>query len=66
MQDLIDYFGSQYRLAKALGVTKSAVSQWFTDGQIPPARAIQIEELSNGKFKAVELTGGRNGNFSAK
>jgi DNA-binding transcriptional regulator YdaS (Cro superfamily) len=52
---LIEHFGSQNKLAIALGVTKEAVSQWFKAGEIPPARAIQIEKLTDGKIKAIDL-----------
>jgi DNA-binding transcriptional regulator YdaS (Cro superfamily) len=46
----ISYFGSKSQLAKSLGVTKGAVSQWPDD--VPELRAYQIERLTNGKLKA--------------
>ncbi|MBB1489077.1 Cro/CI family transcriptional regulator [Oceanospirillum sediminis] len=46
----IDYFGSAAKLAKALGVSRSAVSQW--DECIPPLRAFQIEHITNGRLMA--------------
>jgi DNA-binding transcriptional regulator YdaS (Cro superfamily) len=45
----ISYFGSKSQLAKNLGVTKGAVSQWPDD--VPELRAYQIERLTNGELK---------------
>ena len=42
--DVIAYFKSQQAVAKALGVTKSAVSLWKQ--VIPEGRAYQIESLT--------------------
>ena len=49
-------------MAKALKVNPAAVSQWIDNGYIPPRRAIEIEILTNGKFKAVDLLGGLDAN----
>lgn len=57
MKQLIKHFGSQTALAKILNVDRAAVSQWLVSG-IPPKRAIEIEELTQGKFKAVDLVRG--------
>jgi DNA-binding transcriptional regulator YdaS (Cro superfamily) len=44
----VKLFGSDYRLAKALGIHRSAVSRW---GRIvPELRARQIADLSAGKL----------------
>lgn len=51
---VIAYFGSQANAAKALGISSAAVAQWKIKA-IPPQRAIQIEVLSQGKIKALEL-----------
>jgi hypothetical protein len=55
IDDLLDHFGSQYRMAKELGVDRGAVSQWVKNHTIPPQRLIQLERLTEGKFKAVDL-----------
>jgi hypothetical protein len=55
IDDLLDHFGSQYRMAKELGVDRGAVSQWVKNHAIPPQRLIQLERLTEGKFKAVDL-----------
>lgn len=51
--DAVLHFGSQSKLAKALGLTKSAVSQW--DEHVPALRAYQIQSLTNGNLVAVGL-----------
>lgn len=52
--EVLDHFGGTHEaLANALGITREAVTMW--KGEIPEARAFQIEVLSAGKFKADEL-----------
>tara|TARA_R110000782_G_scaffold171288_2_gene263009 strand:- start:5925 stop:6113 length:189 start_codon:yes stop_codon:yes gene_type:complete len=56
-EKLFNYFGNQNKMAGELDVTTQAISQWVRDNKIPPARAIQIESITNGAFKAVDLVG---------
>lgn len=44
--------GAKTILARKLGITQEAVSQWK---QIPTARAIQIERLTKGKITRHEM-----------
>lgn len=48
------YFGapSQEALAKQIGVSQGAISQWKKAGEIPVFRQIQIEMLTSGELKA--------------
>ena len=47
---MVEHFGGQTKLAKALGIRQSSVATW---GEIvPPLRQIQVERLTDGKFKA--------------
>lgn len=55
LEKIIDWFGSQSEMARKLQVDRSAVSQWVNAGKVPAMRAIQIESLSNGLFKAVDI-----------
>ncbi|MFB0769884.1 Cro/CI family transcriptional regulator [Aeromonas salmonicida] len=48
----VDYFGTKAAIADALGIKKSAVSQW--GDIIPKGRAYQIEVLTGGKLKAEQ------------
>jgi len=52
---MVEYFGSQAEVARALKVTPSAVTQWLQNGAIPAQRAIQIEALTKGEIKALDL-----------
>lgn len=52
-KDAISHFGNKLKLAKALSVSKSAISQWGDD--VPELRAFQIERLTAGKLKATVL-----------
>lgn len=45
----VDYFGTKAAIADALGIKRSAVSQWGET--IPKGRAYQIEVLTDGKLK---------------
>ena len=56
VDEVVAWFGGeQVTLAKRLGVTKAAVSYWVAEGKIPANRAIQIELLTEGAIKAVDL-----------
>lgn len=61
IKTIVEYFGGVAETARLLGVSQPAVSQWLKHNRIPPARAVQIEVLSNGEFKAAAmLQGGAN------
>jgi len=47
----VAHFGSKQELAKAIGVSPSAVSQWGKS--IPSLRQFQIQALTNGELKAM-------------
>lgn len=55
---LTHFNNSQADLARQLDVDRSAISQWVAEDKIPPLRAIQIEKLTGGKIKAVDLVKG--------
>jgi DNA-binding transcriptional regulator YdaS (Cro superfamily) len=48
-RDAVRYFGSAYKLAKALGINQSAVSRWKK--LVPMVRAIELERISGGLLK---------------
>jgi DNA-binding transcriptional regulator YdaS (Cro superfamily) len=60
MEKVIKFFGGRSNMARIFGVERAAISQW-ANGSLPPARAIEIEERSFGKFKAVDLVGNKKG-----
>lgn len=55
LAEVVQHFSNQANLARALGVTPSAVSQWVRRGTMPADKAIEIEIQTDGKFKAVDL-----------
>lgn len=59
-EKLFNHFGNQNKMAGELDVTTQAISQWVRDNKVPPARAIQIEHITKGVFKAVDLVGDHN------
>jgi hypothetical protein len=48
--EAVSYFGSAYRLARALGLNPQSIKGW--DKQIPILRQYQIELATEGKLKA--------------
>lgn len=46
----IQHFGSQLKLAEALGMTQGSVSLWKDSP--PPLRQLQLEALTGGALKA--------------
>lgn len=46
----LKFFGNASSLAKALGISESAISQWGKS--VPQGRAYQIEVLTDGALKA--------------
>lgn len=58
IDEILAHFGSAAMLARALKVSPPAVSQWISSGEIPPFRAIEIEQITRGKFKAVDMIKG--------
>jgi DNA-binding transcriptional regulator YdaS (Cro superfamily) len=53
--ELIEYFGSQAKLAKLLEVEPMAISQMKTRRSMLPKYAIKIESLSKKRFRAVDI-----------
>lgn len=50
-QDALAYFDNKpSKLAKALGISPAAVSQWRDE--IPRLRQLELEKISNGALKA--------------
>lgn len=52
-QAAIHYFGSQTKLASALGISKQAIRYWKDD--VPIGRAFQLEVLTNGALRAPRI-----------
>lgn len=51
----IEWFGSAVRLADAVGVSKSAVSQWVKRGKISATAAIDVERVTSGEITKEQL-----------
>jgi len=49
-KDAIAYFGSQRRVAEALGIKQPSVANWSY--VVPPLRQVQLEVVTDGKLKA--------------
>ena len=54
-EKVFQHFGGQNKLSGILDVSTQAVSAWKVRETFPAAQAVEIERLTNGKFKAVDL-----------
>ncbi len=54
--DVVAHFGNESDLARALEVKPQAVYQWA--GVVPRGRAFEIEVLTQGKMKALDILAG--------
>ena len=61
IDQVVQHFGTQVAVARELGVSKVAVHHWIKAAGVPALRAVQIEKLTAGKFKAVDLIGDYTG-----
>lgn len=55
--DAIRFFGSSAKLARALGISRQAVSKW--EDEVPESRRYQLHVLTGGALKAPEKTEAR-------
>lgn len=55
IRQIVDQLGGVAVTSRLLGVSQPAVSQWLREGRVPPARAVQIEALTGGRFKAAAM-----------
>jgi DNA-binding transcriptional regulator YdaS (Cro superfamily) len=61
IEDVVQELGGCAVLARQIGVSTQAVWNWvYANKKIPPQRAIQIEALTNGKYKAAELVNAKD------
>ena len=55
VQDLVEFFGSQTALGRALGIKQPSVHEWVSTNHLPIRRAIQIERITDGKIRLEEI-----------
>lgn len=62
IERVIKHFGSKAKLARALGIQRSNITLWLSGAKnIPPKQAINIERITSGEFKAVDILGEADG-----
>jgi DNA-binding transcriptional regulator Cro/YopX protein len=52
LEDIYQYFGSSRKAAKAINITRGAISHWDVKGYIPFNRQQKIELITKGKLTA--------------
>ena len=55
IQQVIAFFGTQSELGRLLGVSQQSIRHWIGRGHIPLRRAVQIEEVSGGKIRLMDI-----------
>lgn len=50
--ELISFFKTQARAARALGCAQSTISEWVDNGHVPDGRQYQAQIATGGKLKA--------------
>jgi transcriptional repressor of cell division inhibition gene dicB len=50
LSDAVSHFGTQQKLAEALGMSQGSISSWDRD-RIPLARALQVEKITKGRLR---------------
>lgn len=51
LDEVVDYFGSPSKVAKALGISRQAVALW---AEVPELRQMQIQVLTGNKLVAAK------------
>ena len=52
IDQLIKHFGSQIKVAHALGCSQPCVSNWKTRGKVPALQQLKAQSITEGKLKA--------------
>lgn len=52
-KDVIEFFGTQEKTAKALGMAQPNISKWVKSGEVPKLRQYQIEKVTKGKLQCT-------------
>jgi len=51
-KDLTDFFGSEIKVAAAIGVSHQAVRKWIANNSIPRMTQLAIQTITKNKLKA--------------
>ncbi|MHB1729613.1 MAG: Cro/CI family transcriptional regulator [Leptospirillum sp.] len=55
IHDIVNFFGNQSVLARALSIKPQSVQEWVSTNHLPIRRAIQIERLTDGKIRLEDM-----------
>lgn len=65
IKKIIKHFGGLRATARALHVAHPSVVIWQRNGIVPPRRAIEIEIITKGKFRAIDIYRSNRGDESS-
>lgn len=52
IDEAINHFGSQSKLAKTLNIHRQSITQWIKKGYVPTAHQLTLQHLTGGRLKA--------------
>lgn len=55
LEKLVEWSGSQVRLAHCLNVSRQVVHSWVKRGRISASMAIEVEKITKGRFTKRDL-----------
>ena len=55
LQKAVDIFGSQRKLAKAIGMYPQQINGWVNTGKVPVKHCKKIEQVTNGEVTCFDL-----------
>ena len=57
IRKIVNGLGGARNIALELDISTQAVQSWCDKGRIPARAAIEIERMTDGEYKAVDLVG---------
>lgn len=55
MAELLSRYGTKANMARVLNTSRQNIQTWEEHGRVPYKFAIQLERLTNGEIKAVDI-----------
>ncbi|TON10907.1 hypothetical protein CGH20_15835 [Vibrio parahaemolyticus] len=50
VKNIVDYFGSKAKAAKALGIGRANLTHWEANDHIPEKQAMKLDKLTKGEL----------------
>lgn len=54
LEEVIEYYGNQSKVARALHISRAALTEWKKRGYVPLVQQYRLEKITKGKLKAED------------